>query len=105
MGEFTARTEGIAAFGTTTATMAAQMQAAGAEVTAAGPAQLGPVFGLVGADFVTAFATAHAAHTRVIARLSDALDAMSTTAAATAAAYDATDHATADALSSTGTRP
>ena len=101
MGEFTARTEGIAAFGTTTATMAAQMRWGGASVTAAGPAQLGAVFGLVGAYFVAAFADAHAAHTRVIERLSGTLATMSTTADATATAYDTTDHATATAL---GTR-
>ncbi|NKR47550.1 hypothetical protein GS506_28330 [Rhodococcus hoagii] len=74
----------------------------GAAAGAAGPALLGPVFGVVGGDFVAAFTAAQDAHVAQVRRLSSAWSAMSAAAASTAAAYDATDAAGAGALIDTG---
>lgn len=98
MGEFSARTASIATFGATAAALAAQTEAAGAAAAAAGPALLGPVFGVVGGDFVAAFTAAQDAHVAEVRRLSSAWSAMSAAAASTAAAYDTTDSAGAGAL-------
>ncbi|GAB2627555.1 type VII secretion target [Prescottella soli] len=102
MTEFSATTAGIAAFGTTAATLATQAEAAGVGAAAAGPALLGPVFGLIGGDFLAAFGGAQAAHAAQLDRLASAWASMSDAALTTAAAYDATDAGTTAALGATG---
>ncbi|MEU2004203.1 type VII secretion target [Rhodococcus sp. NPDC019627] len=98
MNDLRADTASIATFAATAATMGAEMQAAGLTAAAAGPLLLGPVFGVIGADFVAAFATAHAAHLASIEKLAGVLGGISTTALANAANYDSTDMATTAAL-------
>ncbi|PTR31565.1 excreted virulence factor EspC (type VII ESX diderm) [Rhodococcus sp. OK519] len=98
MGEFSAHTAGIAAFGATAATLAARVETAGAGAAAAGPVLLGPAFGLIGGTFVAAFATAQSAHVTELGHLASAWSGMSEAAANTAAAYDTTDAGNADTL-------
>lgn len=101
MSEFAADTTAIAAFAARTATMAAQADAALA--SASGDAGIvGPVFGVIGGDFVTAFTAARSAHTRQLDHLASAWAATSTAAARAAAAYEITDSATATDLGATG---
>ncbi|QBJ95410.1 hypothetical protein ERC79_05140 [Rhodococcus sp. ABRD24] len=102
MSEMSAATEAIAAFGATAATMAAQSEAAAAGAIAAGPALLGPVFGLIGGDFVAAFASAHTSHTTEISRLSSLWASIGAAAITTATAYDVTDSGAAASLGRTG---
>ncbi|RVW11450.1 hypothetical protein EGT67_03300 [Prescottella agglutinans] len=102
MTEFSATTAGIAAFGATAATLATQAEAAGAAAAVAGPALLGPVFGLIGGEFVAAFGGAQTAHAAQLERLASAWASMSEAAITTAATYDTTDDATAATLSATG---
>ena len=98
MNDLRADTASIAEFAATAATMSAEMQAAGLGAAAAGPLLLGPVFGVIGGDFVAAFATAHAAHLASIEKLSGVLGGISATALANAAAYEGTEAATTAAL-------
>ncbi|WP_433606300.1 type VII secretion target [Prescottella agglutinans] len=102
MTEFSATTAGIAAFGATAATLATQAEAAGVGAAAAGPALLGPVFGLIGGDFVAAFTGAQTAHAAQLGRLASAWASMGDAALTTAAAYDTTDAGTGAALGATG---
>ncbi|GAF51100.1 hypothetical protein RW1_096_03060 [Rhodococcus wratislaviensis NBRC 100605] len=98
MNDLRADTASIAEFAATAATMSAEMQAAGLGAAAAGPLLLGPVFGVIGGDFVAAFATAHAAHLASIEKLSGVLGGISATALANAATYEGTEAATTAAL-------
>lgn len=102
MSGISAETAAIHAYGGRAATMAADLAAAGAGAAAAGPILLGPVFGLIGGDFVAAFGTAHAAHVDSIGKLSGVLGSMSAAAVASALAYDDTDATGAVALRATG---
>ncbi|MCX5044475.1 type VII secretion target [Aldersonia sp. NBC_00410] len=98
MSEVTADTAGIAAYGATAAGMAASMTTAAATAAVAGPELLGPVFGLIGGDFLAAFASAHAAHLGAIAQASSTLAGIGDAAIGTAAAYAGTDAAHAVGL-------
>ncbi|MFD4366249.1 type VII secretion target [Rhodococcus sp. NPDC058521] len=102
MTDLSVSTDGVTAFGATAASMAAEMTAAAAGAAAAGPMLLGPVFGLIGGDFVAAFATAHAAHTASIAELSGVLGSISTAAGVNAAGYVATETSNAAGLGAVG---
>ena len=66
-------------------------QAGGAQAGAAAPALLGPVFGIVGAEFVAAFAAVQAQHVAAIAALTATVGAIATTALGTGAAYSGAD--------------
>lgn len=85
MRKMSADTEGIAAYGATAHVMAGEMAAAGASAVAAEPALLGPIMGLIGGDFMAAYAAAHAGHVASIGQLSAVLTSMgvATTGAAT----------------------
>jgi len=85
---FSAVTDGIRAYGVAAATM--------------GPGPLAPVFGLIGGDFLAAFAAAHGSHTTALHALADTLDGMGAAAHATAAEYDGTDHRVAAAIDAAG---
>ncbi|WP_305092259.1 type VII secretion target [Prescottella sp. R16] len=98
MSEFSATTSGIAAFGTTAAGLAGRVGTAGSGISANGTGLLGPVFGLIGGDFVAAFERARGAHSAELGRLAGTWSAMGDAAATTAAAYDATDAYTASGL-------
>ncbi|WP_245672829.1 type VII secretion target, partial [Aldersonia kunmingensis] len=98
MSELAAATASIAAYGATAAEMAAGLTGAAATAAVAGPELLGPVFGLIGGDFLAAFATAHAAHLGAIADTSATLAGIGETALTTAAEYAATDAAHAAGL-------
>ncbi|MFD4181645.1 type VII secretion target [Rhodococcus sp. NPDC058514] len=102
MTEFSAVTEGIRAYGATASSMAAQVETAALGAAAAGPILLGPAFGLIGGDFVAAFATAHGGHTAALTNLAQVLGSMSAAAHASAAAYDSADLGVATGLSATG---
>ncbi|QNG19490.1 hypothetical protein G4H71_17485 [Rhodococcus triatomae] len=102
MEQLHAETASIAAFGATTAAMSAELHAAGLGAAASGPMLLGPVFGLVGGDFLAAFAAAHAAHLASIERLSGVLAGISAAAIGSAADYDGTEAGNTAALGSAG---
>jgi hypothetical protein len=102
MSEFSAVTEGIRAYGATASSMAAQVETAAIGTAAAGPVLLGPAFGLIGGDFVAAFAAAHGGHAAALTNLARTLGSMSEAAHASAAAYDSADLGAATGLSATG---
>lgn len=88
MTNFSASTDEIRRF-------ARQMDTAGADVAAlsgmdvgASVAALGPVFGLIGADFVHVFGAAQTSHAASIEKLAAVLTASGATATAIAQVYD-----------------
>ncbi|CRK50356.1 conserved hypothetical protein [Rhodococcus sp. RD6.2] len=99
---FSAVTDGIRAYGVAAATMASGVRGAAIGAAAMGPGPLTPVFGLIGGDFLAAFATAHGSHTAALHALADTLDGMGAAAHATAAEYDGTDHGVAAAIDAAG---
>ena len=96
--QLSADAAGIAAYGATAATNAAELTAAAAAVAAAGPGLLDPVFGLIGGDFLAAYATVGSAHIESITKLSATVGSMSAAAQVTAANYLGRDAMTAAAL-------
>ncbi|MFD1811878.1 type VII secretion target [Rhodococcus gannanensis] len=102
MAEFSAVTEGIRAYGGTATAMASGVRTAAVGTAATGPGVLTPVFGLIGGDFLAAFAAAHASHTAALTALADTLDSMGTAAHATATAYDDADRGVATAVTAAG---
>ncbi|MBJ8347371.1 type VII secretion target [Antrihabitans sp. YC2-6] len=84
------------------AEMASQLTAAGAGTAVAGPALLGPVFGLIGGEFVAAFAAAHSAHVAAITDLASKVAGMGAASVASATDYDGADATTAGNVSSAG---
>lgn len=98
MVNISADAEGIAAYGTTTGVMASELVAAGAGTSGAAPGILGPIFGLVGGDFLAAYAAAHAGHTATIGQLSAVLGTMSGAAGVAAVSYAEADTSNAAAL-------
>ncbi|VFB01522.1 Protein of uncharacterised function (DUF2580) [Nocardia cyriacigeorgica] len=101
MKRISADTEGIAAYGATAGVMAGELAAAGAGAAGAGPALLGPIFGLIGGDFMAAYAATHAGHVAAISQLSAVVSSMSTAAVGAAANYAGTDTDIADSLRTT----
>ncbi|WP_231390477.1 hypothetical protein [Nocardia sp. CNY236] len=93
-----ADTEGIAAYGEAARAMASDMAQAGASAATATPAALGPVMGLVGADFMTAYSAAHAGHLAAIGQLSAVLTSVGGAAQVSAATLAETDAANASIL-------
>ncbi|ATL65895.1 DUF2563 family protein [Nocardia terpenica] len=102
MGKISVDTTGVAAYGATADTLAGEMGTAAAGAAAADPLLLGPIFGLVGGDFVAAYAAAHAGHVASIGELSAVLGTMGAAATGAAAAYTETDQGSAAALRATG---
>lgn len=98
MSELWVHTPGVGEFSLANERIAAEITAAGTMVGGAGPEVLGPVFGLIGADFLTVFAQAHAAHFGAIHRLAAVHQSMSGAAGAAAASYSSTDTAHAALL-------
>ncbi|WP_084721620.1 type VII secretion target [Rhodococcus marinonascens] len=98
MNELIADTASITEFAATTSAMSAEVRAAELGASAVGPLLLGPVFGVIGGEFVAAFSAAHAAHLSSIEKLSGVLGGISTTALVNAANYEGIDLATTAAL-------
>ncbi|WP_280262899.1 hypothetical protein [Nocardia wallacei] len=94
-------TEGVAAYGATAGGLSAEMAAAAASAAGADPLLLGPIFGLVGGDFVAAYAAAHAGHVAGISELSAVLGSMGVAATGAAVATSESDLGNAAALRST----
>ncbi|NLG56466.1 MAG: hypothetical protein GX542_12610 [Rhodococcus sp.] len=102
MENLEANTASIAAFGATTASMAAELQAAAVTAAASSPAMLAPVFGIIGGDFLAAFTAVHTAHLASIEKLSGVLTGISSATVAAGAAYSSSDESNAAALNSAG---
>lgn len=98
MVNISADAEGIAAYGASTGVMASELAAAGTGAAGAAPAVLGPVFGLIGGDFLAAYAAAHAGHVATIGQLSAVLGTMSGAAGVAAVSYAEADTGIAAAL-------
>ncbi|MFQ6393190.1 type VII secretion target [Nocardia sp. KC 131] len=94
-----ADTEGIVAYGATAHTMAAEMAAASAGAAGANPALLGPVMGLIGGDFMAAYAAAHAGHVAAIGQLSAVLTSVGGAATGAAVVLEETDQTNATSIS------
>ncbi|MFF0500816.1 type VII secretion target [Nocardia aobensis] len=98
MHKISVDTEGVAAYGATAAGLAGEMGVAAAGAAGADPLLLGPIFGLVGGDFVAAYAAAHAGHVAGIGELSAVMGSVGAAATGAAATYSETDAAHAAAL-------
>ncbi|WP_107660047.1 DUF2563 family protein [Nocardia suismassiliense] len=103
MRKMSADTEGIAAYGATAHVMAGEMATAGAGAVAAEPALLGPIMGLIGGDFMAAYAAAHAGHVASIGQLSAVLASMGGAATGAATVLTETDLNNAGALRTVAT--
>ncbi|PXX66402.1 excreted virulence factor EspC (type VII ESX diderm) [Nocardia tenerifensis] len=103
MRKMSADTEGIAAYGATAHVMAGEMATAGASAAAAEPALLGPIMGLIGGDFMAAYAAAHAGHVASIGELSAGLTSMGGAATGAATVLTETDMNNAGTLRSATT--
>lgn len=99
MSNLSADITGIAGFTAVADAMAAQVAAAGVTTEAGGPAVLGPVFGLIGGDFLAAFAAAHGVHLQSLAQLGTTLTSMGAAAAGSALSYATVDADLGDKLS------
>ncbi|MCM6777760.1 type VII secretion target [Nocardia sp. CDC159] len=93
MHKISVDTEGVAAYGATADGLAGEMAAAAAGAAGANPVLLGPIFGLVGGDFVAAYAAAHAGHVAAIGELSAVLGTVGAAVTSAAGSYTATDAA------------
>ncbi|NUS43978.1 MAG: hypothetical protein HOQ24_09855 [Mycobacteriaceae bacterium] len=97
MTDIVATTPAIRTYGDANAALAAQVAAAGATDQAATLAVAVPIFGLIGADFLAAFATAQANHFTSVNELAAVHAATALTAHQVAAEYEA-----AEAVSGAG---
>ncbi|SNT45988.1 type VII secretion target [Rhodococcoides kyotonense] len=98
MAEISAVAAEIQAYAASAGALATEVAGAAAAATAAGPAVLTPVFGLIGTEFLGAAVGVHTAHTAAIARLADALGSIGVATARSGAGYELTDSATAETL-------
>lgn len=102
MHKISVDTEGVAAYSATAHSMAGEMAAAGVNAAAAEPALLGPIFGLIGGDFLAAYATAHAGQVAKIGELSAVLTSLGLVSSGAVVTYAETDANHAGALHTTG---
>ncbi|MFE3545068.1 hypothetical protein ACFXK0_19080 [Nocardia sp. NPDC059177] len=91
MRKMSADAEGIIAYSATAGVMSTDLATAAAGSAAAAPGLLGPVMGLIGGDFVTAYSAAHAGHVASIAQLSAVMASMGTATASAATTLVDTD--------------
>ncbi|MFC3964563.1 hypothetical protein [Nocardia jiangsuensis] len=98
MSEVAAESGAIHAYGAASAAMAQAVATAGAVDQVATVAATVPVFGLIGQDFLAAFAVAQANHISSVLELAAVHAATALTAHEGAAAYDAGEAASAGAL-------
>ncbi|WP_239476801.1 type VII secretion target [Nocardia arizonensis] len=90
--------EGIGVYSATAESMSGEMAAAATSAAGASPALLGPIMGLIGADFTTAYAAAHAGHVASIGQLSAVLSSLGGATAGAATVLTETDLNNAAAL-------
>ena len=102
MTEFLASTAQIRQFARRLGTAAGDVAATGEMDVGRSVAALGPVFGLIGADFVSVFGTAQTSHAASIGRLAAVLTASSQTANAIATVYDGSEADHSAALQAAG---
>ena len=91
MSEITAVPAAIEAFGDTAALMSAAVASAGSINAAATIAQMVPVFGLIGQEFLLAFAGAQASHLLGVGQLAAVHAGTAAAALATASEFTDTD--------------
>lgn len=98
MAEIDVHVAGLDAFSATAGALAAEVASAATAATACGPAVLAPVFGLIGTEFLAAFAGTHSAHTAAVGRLAGVFGSIGGATAASRVGYEVTDVATAASL-------
>ncbi|MFD6388707.1 type VII secretion target [Nocardia sp. NPDC055029] len=91
MRKMSADAEGIVAYSATAEVMATDLATAAAGSVASDPTLLGPIMGLIGGDFVTAYAAAHAGHVAAIGQLSAVMASMGVATASAATTLVDTD--------------
>lgn len=102
MNRIEAHTDAIREYGNHAAAVSAELAHLGTFDLAENLASLTPVFGLVGSEFLAAFAAAQTQHAAGYAQLTAHFAATAQVARGTAAAYERTDRAAADALRGIG---
>lgn len=90
--------DGVRAFGSTSLRAAEEVASAGAMDLQANVSSLSPAMGLIGADFVAAFAVTQGAHTRTVAQLAYVYASGGAAAHDAATRYEALDAAVAAGL-------
>ncbi|MEU5840560.1 type VII secretion target [Rhodococcus sp. NPDC047139] len=90
--------DGIRAFGATNLRAAEHVAQAGALDLQANISALSPALGVIGGEFLAAFAAAQSEHTHAVARLSAAYASNGAAALEAAAGYETADTGTASAL-------
>ncbi|WP_024795850.1 type VII secretion target [Tomitella biformata] len=98
MTEFLASTARIRQFASQLGSAGGDVATVGGMDVAASVAALGPVFGLIGADFVTVFGAAQTSHAASIGKLAAVLTASGDTANAIATVYDGNEADQIDSL-------
>ncbi|MFC6009540.1 type VII secretion target [Nocardia lasii] len=91
MRKMSADAEGIMAYSGAAEVMATDLATAAAGSIASDPTLLGPVMGLIGGDFTTAYAAAHAGHVAAIGQLSAVMGSMGLATASAATTLVETD--------------
>ncbi|WP_278265060.1 hypothetical protein [Nocardia sp. AG03] len=91
MRKMSADAEGIVAYSAQAGTMSTELATAAAGAVASDPTLLGPIMGLIGGDFVTAYSAAHAGHVASIAQLSAVMASMGAATASAATTLVDTD--------------
>lgn len=102
MAEFSAVPDGIRGFATAASAMAAHVRTVAAGAAATNPDTLVPVFGIVGGDFLAAYAAAHGRYTGALNELADTLGSIRGAAVAAATAYEETDRGVAAGVVASG---
>ncbi|QBJ98885.1 ESX-1 secretion-associated protein [Rhodococcus sp. ABRD24] len=99
MDGFSAVPDEIRTYGDIATEAAGQIAAAGGLDIATSVAALTPVFGAIGADFLTTSAATQTAHVQSVAALANVYAGTGSVAHAVAAAYDTAEHGTGSILS------
>lgn len=99
MADLSVETDAVRAFATTNAGVASEIAGAGNIDAVQNVVALTPVFGLIGADYLLAFAAAQVLQAKDINDLSAKYDKLSKSAFTAAAAFDITDSGNASVLS------
>ncbi|MGX7729689.1 type VII secretion target [Rhodococcus sp. 2H158] len=95
--------DGVRAFGSASLRAAEEVARAGAMDLQANVSSLSPAMGLIGADFVAAFAVTQGAHTRAVAQLAYVYTSGGVAAHDAATRYEALDAAVAAGLGAAAT--
>jgi hypothetical protein len=102
MPNMSANTEGITAYGATAYGMAGELATAGVSAAAADPVLLGPIMGLIGGDFMAAYAAAHAGQVAALGQLSAVLASVGGAVTGAAAVIDETEQSGVDTFTGFG---